>query len=85
MNYGIVKVDMSMAKEEPQRLFRIFKEMEFLPLRAEAMLCSDVIKYEGWCPMFRNLEHGAVIPTYLLEITCRQSGDLKSVTVQEQT
>lgn len=73
------------ARTLPVFYASVFAAMQFFPLRCDMQAERMMFYYAGYSPRFDELEKGAVIPQYDLQISLKDSDDdapqLDSVTV----
>jgi len=78
MRRGTVNVWGPTTVERVKELQQAFAKLKFLPVRAEHMLMSDRIEYQGYSPYMEVVERGQVPPMYAIEIEKHKNGNVKS-------
>jgi len=57
-----------LISETPEDAYKLFKLLEFVPLRAECLFYIDAYEYVGYSPKFHPIEAGEEIPTYIINL-----------------
>ena len=73
--FGIVKVSNSFLSECSDLLLRAMHELNLLPVKIDRDL--TYISYYFYCPDFDEVEEGAAIPEYTLNLKIDDSGNAK--------
>ena len=67
-NIGRFMLDLKFVKEQPDAVANIFREMNFVPVRAEIIDWGHYVDYIGLSPKFREITQGEDVPLYDIEI-----------------
>lgn len=67
-NYGGFEIKEDLVRSHPEIVAAAFAEMQFVAFRAEMMFAKQRIVYQGFSPMFEEIERGMVIPEYRVDI-----------------
>jgi len=80
---GIIELPYRMFN--PRDLYVVHAAMrDVLVMRCEILHMADVMRYEGYCPHFRALEPGEMMPTYDVEVDEDENGVINEVIFHER-
>jgi len=65
---GRFEIKEELVRENPEIVAQAFADMQFVPVKAELMFCSQRIEYTGISPRFEEIERGTIIPEYRVDI-----------------
>ena len=57
-----------LVRNNPDLVDAAFRDMQFVPVRAEMHFMHEELEYAGISPKFAAVQKGVIIPTYLVHI-----------------
>jgi len=64
--YGKFRLDFDLLCNQRSDAIDVLQHC--MVFRAEAYYASEFILYEAWCPLFREVPAGEIMPTYVFEV-----------------
>lgn len=83
MRIGNFDMDARWVHDHPDEAARIFKELSFVPVRAEMHFCGFRIQYTGLSELFEIQPAGTPAPEYRLLINKNEDGSVSLKEVQK--
>ena len=65
---GKFSLEERLVRDNPDIAAKVFREMQFVPVRAESHFINREIEYAGISPMFEEVPTGSIVPRYLVHI-----------------
>lgn len=62
----------------------IFSIFPIIPVRAEYLIASNVIRYTAYCYLFDPISDGELIPYYNIFVNCDENGDMDVTAKREE-
>ena len=81
--YGKFELTTILVDQNIDAVADVFSKMKFVAFRVEHNYMIDHFMYEGWSPLFREVEHGCIIPTYKIIVTRKSEDGELDVVVEE--
>lgn len=81
--YGKFELATILVDKDINLIADVFSKMKLVAFRVEHNYMVDRFMYEGWSPLFRELECGQIIPTYKIIITRKSKDEEPDVVVEE--
>lgn len=70
---GKFSLEEQLVKNNPDIATKVFRDMQFVPVRAESHFINREIEYAGISPMFEEVSKGTIVPRYLIHIFSNQA------------
>jgi hypothetical protein len=84
-NKGRFYLQAKLIREDPKIVADILSDINFVPLRVEAMFHDDSIEYVGLSPRFDAVEPGKTYPTYDINTTYNFNGTINQIKVTKRS
>lgn len=81
--FGKFELVTKFVEHDIELIANILCKMKFVPFRVEYNYTGNCFMYEGYSPLFREVEYASIIPMYRVVLTKQSAQDELNVSVEE--